>query len=201
MRRELTNECKLWSQFKNGDKNAFASLYQLHSIDLIAYGSKICSDPEILKDAIQDLFVELWHSRKNLALVDSVRFYLLKALRYKLIRSEKKRQQHDLLSMTSSVSSFGRFEIPVETAIIDKEIKESQIYNLRKAIKGLSKRQQEAIQLRFYQGLTNEQIARLMHMNYQSVSNLICNALCRIKNNLKTTVFASALAALFSLFF
>jgi RNA polymerase sigma factor (sigma-70 family) len=201
MRREQTNDCNLWSQFKNGDKNAFASLYKLHSIDLICYGSKICSDPEILKDAIQDLFVELWYSRKNLTLVDSVRFYLLKALRYKLIRSEKKRQQHDPLLTISSLNSFGRFEIPVETAIIDKEIRDSQVHVLRKAIKSLSKRQQEVIQLRFYQGLTNELIAQLMHMNYQSVSNLLYNALCRIKNNLKTTVFASALSAVFYLFF
>jgi DNA-directed RNA polymerase specialized sigma24 family protein len=42
-----------------------------------------------LKDQIQELFVELWNSRKNLAPARSVKFYLFKALRYKLIKLEK----------------------------------------------------------------------------------------------------------------
>ncbi len=201
MRREQTNDCEIWSQFKNGDKNAFANLYQLHAGDLICYGSKICNDQEILKDAIQDLFVELWHSRKNLALVDSVRFYLLKSLRYKLIRSEKKRLQQTSFLPDSPAPGFARFEMPVESAIIDRETQDSQVSILRMAIKSLSKRQQEVIQLRFYQGFSNDQIAQLLHMNYQSVSNLLYNALSRIKNNLKTAVFASALSIVFYLFF
>jgi RNA polymerase sigma factor (sigma-70 family) len=201
MRREQTNDCEIWSQFKNGDKKAFASLYQLHSEDLICYGSKICNEQEILKDAIQDLFVELWHSRKNLAPVDSVRFYLLKSLRYKLIRSEKKRLQQNSFLPNSTRPGFARFDMPVESAIIEKETQDSQVRILRKAIKSLSKRQQEVIQLRFYQGFSNDQIAQLMHMNYQSVSNLIYNALSRIKNNLKTAVFASALSIVLYLFF
>jgi RNA polymerase sigma-70 factor (ECF subfamily) len=92
-------------------------------------------------------------------------------------------------------------EAPVESAIIDKEIADSQINILRKAIAVLSKRQQEAIQLRFYQGLSNDQIAELMEMNYQSVSNLLYTALCRIKKNLKAPVFTTALATVFHLFF
>ncbi len=201
MRREQTNDCEIWSQFKDGDKNAFASLYQLHSPDLICYGSKICEDQEVLKDAIQDLFVELWYSHKNLATVESVKFYLFKALRYKLIRSEKKRQLQSPFLPNSMRSAFARFELPVESAIIDKEIRDSQVHLLRKVIKSLSKRQQEVIQLRFYQGFSNDQIALLLQMNYQSVSNLLYNALCRIKKNLKSVVFASALSTVICLFF
>ncbi|MDP4129437.1 MAG: sigma-70 family RNA polymerase sigma factor [Bacteroidota bacterium] len=201
MRKEQDDECKIWSQFKNGDIDAFAAIYQRHSVDLLCYGSKICSNQEILKDAIQDLYVELWNSRKNLAHVDSVKFYLFRALRYKLIRAEKRRQQHNPSATDSSVNAYGRFEIPVETAIIDKEIQASRINILRKAIKSLSKRQQEVIQLRFYQGFSNDQIADLMNMNYQSVSNLVYNALCRIKKNLRTPEFSTTLVAALCLFF
>src|SRR5882672_10780272 len=82
-------EVLLWLQFKGGDREAFATLYQKHSIPLIAYGMKLCPDLDLLKDQIQELFVELWHSREGLSPTDSVKFYLLKALRYKLIRQGK----------------------------------------------------------------------------------------------------------------
>jgi RNA polymerase sigma factor (sigma-70 family) len=85
--------------------------------------------------------------------------------------------------------------------MIDKETLDSQINTLRKAVAALTKRQQEAIQLRFYQGFSNDQIAELMEMNYQSVSNLLYSALCRIKKNLKAPVFTTALVAALHLFF
>src|ERR1700685_3446958 len=80
-----------WSQFKEGDRDAFSAIYQQHICQLITYGLKLCPDEDLLKDQIQELFVELWHSRNNLAPVRSVKFYLFKALRYKLIRLEKVR--------------------------------------------------------------------------------------------------------------
>jgi RNA polymerase sigma-70 factor (ECF subfamily) len=201
MGREEVAVYTLWSQFKNGDKDAFASLYQIYISDLISYGRRVCSDPDLLKDSIQDLFIELWNSRSQLSRPCSVKFYLLKALRYKLIRTEKKRNQQNPVNLIRSEINPSRFDLPVEMAIIDKEIQESKVYLLRRAMKSLSKRQSEVIQLRFYQGLSNEQIADLMNLNYQSVSNLMHSALSRIKNNLKAPALISSLAAAFFLFF
>ncbi len=193
----------LWLLFKTGNKEAFSKLYQFHIKSLIAYGAKLCDDEELLKDNIQDLFIELWNSRENLADVDCVKFYLFKALRYKLIRSEKVRQSQYIFSknFSESANTYNTFEQSVESEMIEKELLDSQISSLQKAIKSLTKRQQEAIQLRFYQGFTNDQIAELMGMNYQSVSNLMYTALCRIKKNLKPPVYTSALATVFHLFF
>jgi len=192
-----------WLQFKNGNRDAFAALYHSHIKSLIAYGSKLCADEELLKDNIHDLFIELWNSRENLVQPDCVKFYLFKALRYKLIRADKIHHSQQTIAENFSVTAnpYEKMEAPVESAIIDKEIADSQINILRKAIAVLSKRQQEAIQLRFYQGLSNDQIAELMEMNYQSVSNLLYTALCRIKKNLKAPVFTTALATVFHLFF
>ncbi|MES1160586.1 MAG: sigma-70 family RNA polymerase sigma factor [Bacteroidota bacterium] len=190
-------EALLWLQFKNGDREAFAAIYQQHSVSLIAYGMKLCPDPDLLKDQIQELFVELWHSRENLSLTKSVKFYLLKALRYKLIRQEKNNAARIGIDRRSVALSGKCREEPVETSLIEKEIHESQMALLRKAIKDLSLRQQEIIQLRFYQGLSNEQIAELMNMNYQSVSNLLYRALCRLKDLVQIPAFKT----LFLLFF
>jgi len=185
MQKPLNEEALCWLRFKDGDREAFATLYKQHSIALIAYGVKLCPDKDLLKDQIQELFVELWNTRKNLSPTDSVRFYLLKALRYKLIRLEKKRHTSSRPYPLTPELAYAGHEDPVETAIVNKETKESYLILLTRAVKDLPLRQQEAIQLRFYQGLSNEQIAELMHMNYQSVSNLIYRALSRLKDSMK----------------
>src|SRR5438105_8193570 len=91
---QITDDLSLWLRFKNGDKEAFAALYQKHIISLLAYGHKLCNDEEILKDTLQELFIEIWNARQSLAITDSVKFYLFKALRYKLIRFEKRSHAH-----------------------------------------------------------------------------------------------------------
>jgi RNA polymerase sigma factor (sigma-70 family) len=177
-----------WSQFKEGDREAFAAIYQQHILHLITYGLRLCPDQDLLKDAIQELFVELWHSRKNLAPARSVKFYLFKALRYKLVRLEKNRYLSQQ-STRFALSLDNPLEDPIETSIIENESRASQVASLRQAIKSLSLRQQEAIQLRYYQGFTHDQIAELMDLNYQSVSNLLHRALTRLKEVFKTPVF------------
>jgi len=174
-------DCLLWVQFKNGDREAFASLYHRHILPLIAYGTKICPDREVLKDCIHELFVELWNSRSRLAPTDSVKFYLFSALRYKLIRREKRQriQSHAILPRTDWLDE--EVDNPIEVEIILREDHAYHAALLQKAVKQLTARQQEVIQLRYYQGFTNQQIAELMHMHYQSVSNLLYTALCKLK--------------------
>ncbi|HXO76695.1 MAG TPA: sigma-70 family RNA polymerase sigma factor [Puia sp.] len=212
MQERHEDEVLLWLQFKNGDREAFAILYEKFIIPLIAYGTKLCPDRELLKDQIQELFVELWNSRENLSIpgafhparaagatgpakaAGATRFYLLKALRYKLIRLEKHRH-------TRVAAQDGQFidtlmEASIETSIIEKEAHESWRTLLKDALSHLTLRQQEIIQLRFYQGFTHEQIAELMDVNYQSVSNLLHKALCRLKEKIKMPVFVFICLAL-----
>lgn len=207
MQERHEDEVLLWLQFKNGDRDAFAALYQKFIIPLIAYGTRLCPDRELLKDQIQELFVELWNSRENLSVpgpsptvpgaaaaatsdtlgptkgAGAIRFYLLKALRYKLIRLEKHRHTR-ILHYTDTP-----MEASIETSIIEKEAYESWRTLLKDALSHLTLRQQEIIQLRFYQGFSHEQIAELMDVNYQSVSNLLHKALCRLKEKIKMPVF------------
>jgi RNA polymerase sigma factor (sigma-70 family) len=199
MKSDNQNDNYLWLQFKTGNKDAFAEIYHTYISSLIAYGAKICADEELLKDNIQDLFVELWNSKEKIAQPDCVKFYLFKALRYKLIRADKLRQLRTSLYYRESHiddSSSHKVVASVETKIVDEEILNSQISSLRVAINNLTKRQQEVIQLKFYQGFRNDQIADLMQINYQSISNLLHTALHRIKKDLKSSpVFTTAILA------
>lgn len=189
----------LWLQFKNGDIEAYARLYRLFSLSLIAYGSRLCPDSHLLKDQIQELFVELWNSRNNLSVTDSVKFYLFRALRYKLIRLEKSRHSRIVLLSHASEWAGGLLQQPVEDSIVEKEMYESRVALLKKAMKELTLRQQEVIHLRFYQGFSHEQISALMDMNHQSVRNLLHRALTRLRDRIRVPVLTSLFFAFFFL--
>ncbi|MGO4292112.1 RNA polymerase sigma factor [Chitinophaga sp. RAB17] len=193
------DEAALWKRFRAGDKAAFTLIYREYTVSLFQYGSRFCTDPEKLKDIIQDLFIEMWNTRANTSEQVAIRFYLCRSLRYKLIRSDYQyraatgKQNKYLHDITES-------EATIEERIIDSEISDSRSILLDDAIKKLSRRQQEIITLRFYMGFTNAQIAEMMQMKYQSVSNLLYSALGRIKETLEATPFARRLLETFYLF-
>ena len=71
----------VWTRFKSGDQEAFAILYNLHIDKLYSYGTKLCKDENIVKDALQELFLELFLKREKIKIAsENLKFYLLLAL-------------------------------------------------------------------------------------------------------------------------
>lgn len=183
---EKLKEAALWQSFKNGDKEAFVTMYRYYFKTLANYGSRFTSDVLLLEDAVQDLFVSLWRRREqlgNLANVESPKFYLLRALRNQLIRNsrndifDKAEDMDDFLDHLVSLSS--------EQQIIDQEHTLDQVQKVRYAISNLSPRQQEAINLRFYHGMNLDQIAQIMGISKQATSNMLFKAYTVLRLTLK----------------
>jgi RNA polymerase sigma factor (sigma-70 family) len=174
-----------WRLFKDGDKTAFAALYRFYAGALLNYGSKISRDRTLVEDSIQDLFFELWNTRERITEPNSIKMYLFKALRYKIQRNTKSNDftntlDVDLLEHLASPSH--------ESKLIRFEVQSQQMENLRTLIQQLPKRQQEAINLRYYHDFSNEEIAGIMGVNYQSAANFIFLAIRKLKLNLKVSV-------------
>ena len=85
------NDIMLWESFRKGDREAFATLFRNYYEALCRFGGKFTSDHQLLEDSIQELFIELWKSNSRNAVV-SVRSYLLKSLKYKLLRAASKKR-------------------------------------------------------------------------------------------------------------
>jgi RNA polymerase sigma factor (sigma-70 family) len=157
----------LWQRFKEGDLMAFDTLIKEHYAALFSYGLRISKDKELLKDTIHDAFIALWQNRHLLNHEKNPKYYLFTIFRNQLIKSLKN------LYLLDDTSFDNLSEEPVETQLIQTEESE-KVQNL---IKKLPIRHQEALHLRFFEELDNEQIAELMHVNKQSVANLIYGGL------------------------
>lgn len=173
----------VWRAFKSGDRKAFDYIFKKHVRLLYAYGGKITRDQNLVEDCIQDLFVELWQRRVSLADVNTIKYYLLKGLRRRITRrlSVDKAiiiEDADVLEQNSDI------EFPLEFRIIEEQAAVEQRENLFRAISLLSKRQREAIYLKFYEKISYEQLADIMNLGLKSAYNIIGKAIETLRRNI-----------------
>ena len=170
------NEARLWELLRTGSREALNKLFKLHYSALFDYGRKLVSDSDLVKDAIQKLFLRLWKTHANLGSADSVEAYLLVSLRRILLRKVKKRHKRFERNKTYLDHLFTA-SFSAEELIIRDERDHQKKQKLQEAVNKLNGRQKEALFLRYYHGLTNKEIALVMDINQQSVRNHLSRAL------------------------
>ena len=170
---------RLWESFRKGDKEAFAALFREHYKTLYRFGNKFTNDTELLEDCIQELFVELWQA-KSQAPVLSVKAYLLKSLKYKLLKAFRKNGKVQPIHDNGDIP----FELSHETLLISRQEADEKKQRVIKALEKLSNRQKEIIYLKYYQNLSYEEVSEIMNINYQVARNLLYQAIKSLKNML-----------------
>jgi RNA polymerase sigma factor (sigma-70 family) len=176
----LDEDLFCWNEFRNGNSDAFGALIRVHYQDLFNYGSRFTKDEELVKDCIQDLFLELWTNRLTISGTSFVKYYLLKSLRRKLSRKIG-RSRHTGSWAELHFESLFNGSPSVDDSIVREEYLAELSRKMRKVLASLSKRQQEVIYLRFYVDADTEEIAEITALNRQSVYNLLHDALKKIK--------------------
>ncbi|MCC5908611.1 MAG: sigma-70 family RNA polymerase sigma factor [Balneolaceae bacterium] len=176
--KEKSYQCEdlLWIDIQNGNEEALADLFLLYYDQLFNYGIKIIGNTEFIKDCIQELFLTIWDRRNYINEAYSVKSYLLSSLRRTVFRKLKKsRAIYD--RNQKYAESFSQEVLNVEELMVYFEVKKEKKIKLEKAITQLGGRQKEVIYLKFYDGLSNAEIADVMGINRQSVYNHVSGAI------------------------
>lgn len=178
----------IWSQFKNGDKEAFAILYNLHIDSLYQYGLKFCNDEETIKDAIQEVFLDLYLKReKNTASPDNLKYYLLLSLKRNLIKKLQSDRRFDRGEMFERKQT--ELEFSIEYLLIEKEQEEEVQNRITDALNQLPCKQKEAVYLRFNEALDYAEIAIILGITIESVRKQVYRALKTIRETLDSKTF------------
>jgi len=183
------NEVEIWDQFRSGDQNAFAVLYSHFVQPLYSYCMGITSDKDLIKDCLHDLFVEIWKNHASLGPTTSVKFYLMDSIKRKIVRqleSQLKNQNHHDAYQYQFMEDMPSPEKQL-VMLEEEHISHKTVYQ---SLNKLSKRQREAITLKYFENLDTDQISEKMNINPQSVYNLIFGALRVMKEHMNSRVFA-----------
>ena len=171
---------QLWQQLLNGSSSALSEIYQQNARPLAAYGYKLTQNPDIVNDAIQDIFIHLWQKKAQLPQVQNIKAYLLKSLRNRILRILESRNLHGNREQGQPA-----IQDSYENRLILEELEEETLRRLHLSIENLPIRQKEVINLRYYQNLNNEEIAEVLGINYQSVSNLLYKGIKTLKKQVR----------------
>jgi len=179
----IEKDTEIWQAFRQGDKSAFERLLYRYYRPLFDYGLKFQKDPDILRDDLHDLMLSLWERRAFLNDTDNLKLYLFAALRHQIFRGKQSAKLLIEISGEFDDASVGQ---AAEEEMIQAESARAQSVQISHVMQKLSRRQQEVLHLKFFEELSNEQIAGLLGISRPAVANLLYSALRAFKLCWKT---------------
>lgn len=174
-----TTEHKHWNQFRTGDRAAFLSLYESYYQALYAFGCRVSGERELVKDAIHELFCELWDRRFHLPEVTQIKSYLFTYLKRKLVKEQS--LSFDSLQVTTHQLS----ERSYEEMLMDQQTDEGNRLRMQQLLTKLTPGQREMIRLRYYEQLSYESIAEQLQVQPRTVYNQISEALKTLRKHVQ----------------
>jgi RNA polymerase sigma factor (sigma-70 family) len=138
-------------------------------------------DDLLIQDCIQEVYIQLWQYRSGLRQVTEIRPYLFTCLRRKIINTIKR----DRLFIDNGREDELPFQVEfsIETRLIESETEAERVQMINRYINQLPRRQKEAVYLRFFENMTNDEIASVMGIKYQTATNLIHDALASLRQS------------------
>lgn len=175
------NDAACWKELKEGNPDALGYLYDTYIDRLFSTAIKMTDNRELAKDALQEVFVEIWHYRNSIGDVNYSYSYLAKVLKSIILKKVKTKIVINTLIDNDQRADEDR---NIEEALVMSDTVREQTTMLNSAISNLTTRQKQVVKLRFFEGLTYEQIAAKLCMNYQSVNNLAFRAMLNLRKQM-----------------
>jgi RNA polymerase sigma factor (sigma-70 family) len=177
-----TEDQLFWQIIRAGDPTGLERLYEKYADELFSFGMNVVSEKELIKDCIQEVFLELWRYRSSLSSIRNFRLYLFKCLRNRIYLESAKIRLNKPIEEVSTLN--GQLQVEAEeTNLIASQIELEKQEAMAAALSRLPGRQKEVIHYLFFESFTYEQISDIMGINVQSVYTLAWKALNRLKKH------------------
>jgi RNA polymerase sigma factor (sigma-70 family) len=175
----MISDKKIWDDFRKGESYALSHIYYQHIQILFRYGKKFSNNDELIKDTIQDLFLDLIRTRESLGKTDNIKYYLIASFRRRLFKSMQK--QSLLVDTGDNVVLDAEIVYSIEHEIIGKEELTKKEKAVQAGLSKLSNKQREILFYRFTCDLEYDQICEIMSLKYDSARKQVFRALKSLK--------------------
>ncbi len=168
-----------WQNIIDGDTEAYASIYTDYFKKLFNYGRKFTTDETLIEDSIQEMFLDIWRKKEKMLEVDSFNSYFFSSFRFILFRKIKN------VGKTVQSNEFeDEPEFSSEYLLIKKESDRELQQSLQHALSELTPRQREAVFLRFYEGLSYEEVAAILNISVKATYKIMARSLLTLKEKM-----------------
>jgi RNA polymerase sigma-70 factor (family 1) len=168
----------LLESFKNGDREAFYSIYQQFVRPLTYFTVNIINSPTDAEDIVANAFGKLYHQRVQMKSLDHVKRWLYIIVRnesidYLRLRTRRRETQENLTYLDTGV------EVQAET----ERIKSLLLQDVLQEIEKLPQQRRTILRLYFFEQKETREIANLLNISPQTVLNHKTKALDALRKS------------------
>jgi RNA polymerase sigma factor (sigma-70 family) len=170
------NETELVTAIKDRDRNAFSFLYKSYAGVIFGTINRIIADKELAEDTMQEVFVKIWDNihqydtmkgRLFTWMINLTRNYAIDIVRSKTYKNQKK-----IYSNEETIHH-----------VQDESIQFDQLDKLafQKTITHLNEKQQQVINLVYFQGYNQEEVSKILEIPLGTVKSRIRIAVLELR--------------------
>jgi RNA polymerase sigma factor (sigma-70 family) len=172
------DEAAAWSAARDGDAEAFASLYDRHRDRVFGHALRLVRHRHDAEDVTAVVFLEAWRKRASVRQVDgSIIGWLLVTTIYTVRNHARSLRRHHLALAKLPLATFQDDHAPDVDDAIDASGRDQQ---MRDAFAKLSKRDQDVISLCILEELTARQAAEALGVPEGTVKSRLSRARKRL---------------------
>jgi|SRR5690606_15013379 len=166
---------------KNGDKKAFAQVYEHYWKKLLTISFQHTKDKELAEEIVQDVFISLWQRRNNLE-IEHLSSYLATAVKFSTFKMLHRTRRQEMIRDAV---------LPKDDHQLDEEVIDARF--LQEYVDGIVEKLPERCKLVFQlsrkEQKSHQEIAEELHISEKAVEANITRALKMLRVNLRRVGF------------
>jgi RNA polymerase sigma-70 factor (ECF subfamily) len=172
------DESELLARLRQGDDDAFASIFRAHYSALVLSAARLLGDRSLGEEVVQDVMLELWRRRAELALTGPLRAYLH--------QSTRNRALNHLRHGRTVRQSEPYVRPPTAAPRADARVTSRELQAMvADAMAELSPPQREVFEMSRRDGLTYPEIASALDISVKTVEARMGRALRHLRERLR----------------
>ena len=165
-------------QLRGGSESAFKQIFSTLNHKLCFFARGFVKDPAEAEDIVQEAFIKLWDRKESFKDLTSLNAFLYLSIKNSCINYLKHIKVADKYLST--------LEEPVDHQLmVHKMIEAEVLTEIHKAILGLPEGSRKIIQLSYFEGLSNQQVADHLNISINTVKTQKIRALRALRVLLK----------------
>jgi RNA polymerase sigma-70 factor, ECF subfamily len=164
------------ARIRAGDEAAFEALFRALAPGLCALSARYVESPSVAEELVQDLFLDLWRRREQLAMEQGLTAYLVTATRHRALNHL--RHERRIVGWTPGVADGMAGDNAGESELLDA-------LELQDAIAALPARCRLIFTLSRHQDMTYTEIAASLGLSVKTVETQMGRALKSLRERLK----------------
>lgn len=169
-------------RLKQGSRSAFNALYELYAPRLFLFCYKYCKSREDAEEIVQDVFVKLWQNKKAITNNETLKYWLYKVARNKLINLYRLRINSPVFEEYVAICNQQRL---AESRTEERLEYDDFCKLLKDAEQHLSVTQQKVFNLSRFEQLSIDEISEKLSLSTQTVKNQLTLALQVLRKHLQ----------------